>query len=225
MVLYANNCSKTFSSADLYKTRFSSSVFFFWVSLYTVQPVLLMHRPKTTLLQTSNFSFLTIELDFSGFTSGALFKLILVKISLVTKLNRHPVNLCIKDAKGEGKSYTISRLIKKLINCQSEKSNPRPPALVVGSKWGYQYWRSVLVPAISTSKRNIKVYAGIATLALAREPSAKAKSWCNRHIGDRTYSLACGRRARVRCTNCGLQSVRIHGDLTGYIPVKSSLSL
>ena len=47
--------------------------------------MLLIHHPKTNLLQKSNFNFITIELDFSGFTGRALFNLILVKISPVTK--------------------------------------------------------------------------------------------------------------------------------------------
>ena len=50
-----------------------------------MQQVLLIHQPKITLLQKSNFNFVTIELDFSGFTSRALLKLILVNILLVTK--------------------------------------------------------------------------------------------------------------------------------------------
>ena len=31
--------------------------------------MLLIHHPKTNLLQKSNFNFITIELDFSGFVS------------------------------------------------------------------------------------------------------------------------------------------------------------
>ena len=89
--------------------------------------------------------------------------------------------------KREGKSYTISW--SKKINCQSEKLNTRPPALVVASNSGpstgdpcpYHYTNELLAESKiqtvynrNTRKRNIKVYAGIATLALAREPSAKA---------------------------------------------------
>ena len=48
--------------------------------------------------------------------------------------------------------------------------------------------RFKLVTIVSnTRRRNIKVYAGISTLAFAREPSAKAKKVqkkCNGHNGD-----------------------------------------
>ena len=53
-------------------------------------------------------------------------------------------------------------------------------------------------------RRDIKVYAGIATLVFARESSAKEKNY-NGHIEDRTYYLACARRGRLRCTNHGLK--------------------
>ena len=46
---------------------------------YTVQPVLLIRHPKPLFLQKSNFSFVTIELGFSGFMSRALLRLVLVK--------------------------------------------------------------------------------------------------------------------------------------------------
>ena len=41
-----------------------------------------------------NYSFVTIELDFSRFTSRALFKLILVKTLIVTKF-KSSLSLCV----------------------------------------------------------------------------------------------------------------------------------
>ena len=64
--------------------------------------------------------------------------------------------------------------------------------------WRFKLFTIVIREGVST----IKVYAGIATLAFLREPSAKAKivqKPCNGHVGDWTYYLEGARR--VCCTN------------------------
>ena len=73
----------------------------------------------------------------------------------------------------------------------------------------------------NTRRLTIKIYAGIVTLAFAREPGAKK---FNGHGRDQTYFLACLRRVRLRCTTRGLRNVRKYTGLTTkLLMVKFSL--
>ena len=73
-----------------------------------------------------------------------------------------------------------------------------------GEPCSYRYSNGLLAePKIqticeqNTRRRTIKTYAGIATLAFARKPSAKARKvekQCSGHFGDWTCFLACVRR-------------------------------
>ena len=89
-----------------------------------------------------------------------------------------------------------------------------------GDPYPYHYTNGLLAESKIQTVYNhnmrmliIKIYAAIVTLAFAREPSAKAKK-CNDHGRVQTYSLACARRARLRCTNRGLRCGRIYTALT-----------
>ena len=89
-------------------------------------------------------------------------------------------------------------------------SEARTRGTSTGDPYPYHYTNVLLAESTiqtvynrNTRRLTIKIYAGIVTLAFAREPNAKAKK-CNGHDRDWTYSLACARRARHRCINRNL---------------------
>ena len=92
-----------------------------------------------------------------------------------------------------------------------------------GNPCSYRYTNGVLAELKiqtlykrNTRRRTIKVYAGIATLAFAHEPSAKAKKFENDVTdtpGLEHATSRCARRARCSASPIGLRNVRIYTDL------------